>query len=144
MHLLWEEIKSVDTSRKALRSFGWVVGVVLIGIAAFVWWRRDWQAGTLIYSLAGVGGALVVFGLLLPQILLPLYRFWMALAVVLGYVMTRVILTLVFFFVVLPIGLLLRLFGKDLLHRKLDPDATSYWIQRAPYHDGPERLERYF
>ncbi len=144
MSALWEEIKHVDTSKKALRSFGLLVGAILLGIAAYLWWQHAWEAGTAEYFLSGLGGALVLFGLILPRLLLPLYRVWMGLAVVLGFVMTRVILTLVFFLTVLPIGLLLRLFGKDLLHRRLDSSAPSYWVRKEPHLTGPERLERYY
>lgn len=144
MHPLWEEIRSVDTSRRAVRSFGWVVGLVLVGIALVIWWRRGWEPGTLQLAFGVAGTALIVLGFVAPAVLRPLYRVWMALAVVLGFVMTRVVLTLVFVTLVLPIGLLLRLFGKDLLHRHPDPDTESYWIRRTPHTDDPARLERYY
>ena len=44
LRILWREIKEIDTGKKAIRSFGWVVGVVLIGLGAFVLWRHDWSA----------------------------------------------------------------------------------------------------
>ncbi len=144
LRMLWQEIREIDTSRKALRSFGWVVGAVLLGIAAVVWWRRDWTATGAVVWLGGIGGALVALGLLAPALLRPLYRVWMALAVVLGFVMTRVILTLVFYLVLTPIGLLLRLFGKDPLHRRLDPNAPSYWLEKTYDDESPERLEKYY
>lgn len=144
MHPILHEIRSLDTSRKALRSFGLVVGGVLLGIGAFVWWRHDGAAGTATYVLAGVGGALVLIGLAAPRVLRPVYRAWMALAVVLGFVMTRVLLTLVFTLVVLPIGLVMRLAGRDPLHRRLDPEASTYWIRKAYDADDPTRLEKYY
>ncbi len=144
MHPLWHEIKSVDTSKKALRSFGWVVGGVLVVIAAVVWWRNDFALTTAAMVLGGLGAALIVLGLTVPLILKPVYRVWMALAVVLGFVMTRVILTLVYYLVMTPIGLIMRLLGKDPLHRKPDPKAASYWIERTYPDDSKERLEKYY
>lgn len=141
---LWQEIKAIDTGRKALRSFGWLVGAVLLGIAAFLWWRHDWTPTTATYVLAGLGAALVVLGTLAPVVLRPLYRVWMALALVLGFIMTRVILTLVFYLLVTPIGLALRLFGKDSMHRKLDPEASSYWIEKEYIDASKARLEKYY
>ncbi len=144
MHILWQEIKEVDTSKKALRSFGWVVGGVLLVIAAVVWWRNDFTLTTAAYVLGGIGGALVVLGLAAPVVLKPVYRVWMALAVVMGFIMTRVILSVVYYLVMTPIGLVMRLFGKDPMHRRIDPDAASYWIEKSYDDESPERLEKYY
>ncbi len=144
MHILWQEIKEVDTSKKALRSFGWVVGGVLLVIAAVVWWRNDFTLTTVASVLGGIGGALVVLGLTVPVVLKPVYRVWMALAVVMGFFMTRVILSVVYYLVMTPIGLAMRLFGKDPLHRRIDPEASSYWIEKSYDDESPERLEKYY
>ena len=144
MHLLWQEIKEVDTSKKALRSFGWVVGGVLLVIAAVVWWRNDFAVTTAVSVLGGIGGALVVLGLTAPVVLKPVYRVWMALAVVMGFIMTRVILSVVYCLVMTPIGLAMRLFGKDPMHRRIDPEASSYWIEKSYDEESPDRLEKYY
>ena len=144
MHPLWHEIKSVDTSKKALRSFGWVVGGVLVVIAAVGWWRNDFALTTATTVLSGLGAALTVLGLTTPLVLKPVYRVWMALAVVLGFVMTRVILMVVYYLVMTPIGLVMRLLGKDPLDRRPDPGAASYWIERTYPDDSKERLEKYY
>ncbi len=144
MHILWQEIKEIDTSKKALRSFGWVVGGVLLVIAAVVWWRNDFAVTTAVAVLGGIGGALVVLGLTVPVVLKPVYRVWMALAVVLGFIMTRVILSVVYYLVVTPIGLVMRLFDKDPIHRRIDPEASSYWIEKSYDDESPERLEKYY
>ena len=144
MHPLWHEIKAVDTSKKALRSFGWVVGGVLLIIAAVVWWRNDFAVTTAAAILGGLGAALTVLGLTVPVILKPVYRVWMALAVVLGFIMTRVILTMVYYLIMTPTGLIMRLLGKDPLDRKIDPNAASYWIEKTYPDDAKERLEKYY
>ncbi len=144
MGILWQEIKEIDTSKKALRSFGWVVGGVLLVIAAVVWWRNDFALTTVAYVLGSLGGTLVVLGLAVPVVLKPVYRVWMALAVVLGFIMTRVILSVVYYLVMTPIGLAMRLFGKDPMHRRIDPEASSYWIEKSYDDESPERLEKYY
>ncbi len=144
MRVLWQEIKEVDTSKKALRSFGWVVGGVLLVIATVVWWRNDFAVTTAASVLGGIGGALVVLGLAAPVVLKPVYRVWMALAVVLGFIMTRVILSVVYYLVMTPIGLAMRLFGKDPMHRRIDPEASSYWIEKSYDDESPKRLEKYY
>ncbi len=144
MHVLWHEIKAVDTSKKALRSFGWVVGGVLLLIAAVVFWRTGWTLTTAVQVLGGIGAALVVLGLIVPVVLKPVYRVWMALAVVLGFIMTRVILTAVYYLIMTPIGLIMRLLGKDPLHRRRDPNAASYWIPKTYHDESKQRLEKYY
>jgi hypothetical protein len=141
---LWHEIRTLDTSENALRSFGRVVGAVLVGIAVFIAWRRGWAPNVGAAVLAGLGTTLLVLGQLAPAVLKPVHRVWMALALVLGFVMTRVILTLVFFLVITPTGLVFRLLRKDPLHRHPDPARPTYWIPKT-YHDpSPKRLERLF
>lgn len=142
--ILWDEIRSIDTSRKALRSFGLLVGGVVLAIAAVVLWRKGWSPGTAVYVLSAIGGALVLLGATVPSALKPLYSAWMALAVVLGFIMTRVILTLVFYLIVTPIGLIMRAVGRDPLNRKLDADARSYWLEKTYQEDSPARLEKYY
>ena len=144
MGILWQEIKEIDTSKKALRSVGWLCGWVLLSLAALVWWGNDCAVTTAAYVLGGIGGTLVGLGLAVPVVLKPVYRVWMALAVVLGFIMTRVILSVVYYLVMTPIGLAMRLFGKDPMHRRIDPDAASYWIEKSYDDESPERLEKYY
>lgn len=139
---LRQEFRTLDVGPKALRSFGLLVGTVLLGLAAWVGWRSG--AGALAYGLGVGGGGLIGLGLAAPGVLRPLYRVWMALALVLGYVMTRVLLTLVFFLAVTPIGLVMRLLGKDPMHRRPDPKRPTYWRPHPPRSDNPERLRKYY
>lgn len=86
-------------------------------------------------------GALVFTGLLIPKALGPFYSVWMRFAEALGWVNTRIILSVIFFLVFLPFGLIMRAFN-DPMRRKLDEDAQSYRIQsKSPK---PENMERPF
>lgn len=118
-----------DTQR--LRNFGLVMAAAF-GIfgALFVWRDKPWG----IYTLYAAG-AFLALGLVAPNLLGPIEKAWMALARVLQTVMTAVILTLTFFLVMTPMGLLVRLTGKDLLGVKGDPEIESYWVPVE--HDGP-------
>lgn len=139
-----DEVRRLDVSRKALRSFGLLVGGVLAAIAFVILWRSDWHAGHAVQVLAGISSVLVLAGLILPAMLKPFYLVWMALAFTLGFVMTRVLLTLVFFLVVTPIGLVMRAFGRDPLHRRIDRSTASYWIRKTYHDDTPGRLEKFY
>lgn len=72
------------------------------------------------------------------------YRGWMIFAKALGFVNTRILLTLFFYLVITPIGLLLRLFGKNPLNLRLDPEAKTYWSPKAKEPYDPERYKKQF
>lgn len=112
--------------RKGLRSFGLTTGA----IAAVLF-------GLLLPWIIGhgfplwpwiVGGTLAVWALLAPATLHPVYRAWMAVGHVLGWVNTRIILGLVFYFVVLPMGGIMRVFGKDPMARRFEAQTPTYRV----------------
>ncbi|MSR76136.1 MAG: hypothetical protein EXS68_00915 [Candidatus Ryanbacteria bacterium] len=125
MHIL-EEFKSISSTRKDLRSFGFVVGGVLTAFAIISWYRGGHS--TSVFGVPGI--ALVIGALLMPRALLPLQKVWMGLAVMLGWVMTRVIISTLFFVIVTPTGLLMRMMGKKFLVQSFDKKAISYWERR--------------
>ncbi len=135
MHPILAELRHLDTGRAALRRFGLVVGAVFAGLGAWIFYRHGGPApGALVAG--GVGVVLVVLGALAPPSLRIPYRVWMAVAFAMGFVMTRVLLTVVFFAIVTPIGWAMRLVGHDAMRRRRDPDAGTYWISRD---DAPEK-----
>ena len=112
---------------KTLRSFGLLVGGIwgVIGLLPLVLRReppRLWALG-LMAVLAGLG-------LVLPRALRHPYRWWMALGHALGWINSRILLSLVFYLLITPMGFVMRLFGRDPMHRRFDSGATSYRIGR--------------
>jgi len=105
-------------------------------LAAFVWWKGD-TAWWPLYSVLfwSISAVFFLAGALLPIVLSPLEWVWMKLALVLNYVMTRVLLSLVYILGITPMGLIFKGLRKDLLDRRFDPNAPSYWI--PPEEDGP-------
>ena len=77
-------------------------------------------------------------------LLKPLHKLWMTLAVLLGWLMTRIILIVLFYLVVTPIGLLARVCGKDFLNRDFDRKVNSYWIPRKTIPFDRKSYERQF
>jgi hypothetical protein len=108
-----------------LRTFALSVGGVFVAIGALLYWRGRSVAGAV---LVGVGGALVSGGLIAPAHLGPVYRAWMALALAVSRVTTPVFMGVVYFGVVTPIALVMRLFGRRVLARPRG--APTYWIDR--------------
>jgi len=128
------------SSTAALRRFGLTVGgaFALLGLLSFA--RGHDVAPCVLWAVAGL---LAVPALVAPAVLGPVQRAWMGGAMALGRVNSRVILTLLFYVVITPIGLVMRLF-RDPLTRSLDDGATSHWIKRTPEPADRARYEQQF
>ena len=118
-----KELTSIEVSERKIREFTYVVGGVLVALGLFAAYRGHVSTSG---WMGGIGTALVVLGILSPMLLLPLYRLWMGLAIVLGVVVGNVLLTLFYFLMVTPIGFLRRLFRRAPVDK-----GESYWISVA-------------
>jgi len=124
--MIREEIKRLKTGTRELRRFGLMVGGVVAVLGCWFWWR-----GKTHFAYCLVPGALLMLlGALVPRVLKPIYIGWMSLAFVLGFVVSTTLLTLIFYLVVTPVGLIARLAGRDFLNRKFDRRIATYWIRR--------------
>ena len=121
-----EEIKNIKEDKTTLRKFGFTVGTVLllVGIVLYL----IGKSSSVVFG--GIGVLLILFGLTLPNILKPLNKIWMSLAVILGWFMSRVILFILYYVIITPIGIFLKLIGKDFLQLKIDKSSKSYWETR--------------
>ena len=135
-----EDIKQLKTSDRDLRKFGLTVGGVFAVLGVLMLLRHKAHYPYFLWP----GVVLVAFGAVLPRVLKWVYIAWMSLAFVLAFVMAHVILTLFFFLVITPIGLVARCVGKDFLSLKLNRAAPSYWIPREPKPKTPADYERQF
>ncbi|MEM9315274.1 MAG: SxtJ family membrane protein, partial [Pseudomonadota bacterium] len=90
------------------------------------------------------GGAFALVALVLPRALAPLNRGWHAFGLFLGRIVAPLIMGLIFFAVVTPIGLARRALGKRSLDDRFDAEAASYWVDREPPGPEPEQLPRQF
>ena len=134
------EIKNLDMSLKKVRESGLLVGGVFLVLGAFLAWRGRPHAPVFF----ACGGFLVLFGLARPMVLRPLYRLWMVLAILMGWVMSRVLLSMLFYIALAPIGLWLRLSGKDLLDLQFKDGQNSYWKLRADGGGKKEDCEKQY
>lgn len=110
-----------------LRNFGISTGaIVVVLFGLFFPWVFDRALPWWPWALFGI---LSVWGLLAPATLDPVYRAWMKLGVLISRVTTPIILGVVFFLVIMPLGLIRRLFGRDNLARRFDDSAASYRVE---------------
>jgi hypothetical protein len=126
--------------RKGLRSFALQVGITIaLLFGALLPWLFgfDWPVWPWV-----LGGALVLWGLIAPSTLRLVHRGWMGLAVILHKVMSPIILGVVFFLVVSPMALVMRIAGRDPMRRALRADEKSYRVGSEPLR--ADNLERPF
>jgi hypothetical protein len=121
------------------RKTAWVVAAVLLAFAAWNFYRGRMTTAAV---LGGLALALLFVGLL-PSAARPFHAFWMRAAAVLGYVNSRVLLTLMYYGVFAPYGFVSRLFGRDPLRRR-GPSRESYWVERKTTRQAKEQFERLF
>ena len=121
-----EEIKNIKGDKSDWKKFGITMGIILTIIGLFLLWKRNNNYDYILY----IAAAFCITGLILPTILKPIYKIWMTLSVVMGFIMTKVIMLIIFYLIVTPIGLVASLTGKKFLDMKIDKSAKSYWIAK--------------
>lgn len=138
---LKEEIKNIPTNKKEIRKFAWTLSIVffLLSMVFLFQNKNDYFLYFFILSLLILSGGLFAF-----QLLKPIQKAWMTLAIVLGAIMNRVILIFLFYSIFTLIGLILRIFKKDLLNLKMKKNQTSYWQSREKVKSTKEDYERQF
>jgi hypothetical protein len=128
--LIFPEVSRNPPARQ-LRQFSAMLAalILILGVA------RHWPSGWI-----GVGVALGLAGLVLPSIARPIFVGWMLAVSPIRWIVSKVLLGLVFYGLVTPIGLVLRLMGHDPLRRRPDLSANSYWEPKP----GPGEASAYF
>jgi len=120
---------SARVDRAQLRNFGLIVGGIfgVIGL-----WPAIIRGGNVRTWMVGLAVVLILPALVAPRTLAPAHRAWMALGSALGWVNTRIVLGLIFFGMITPMALVLRLARRDPMQRAFDPNATTYRVPRRP------------
>ena len=131
-----------EQKRKQLRHFGLLVGAVFALIGFWQLYRGQHEIARAI--LWSIGGLLMKLGLIVPKLLGPIHAGWMKLAFVLGWVNSRILLSIIFFLLFTPIALITRVFGRDSLDRRINRKSTSYWKPRPAIGSIEEHCERQY
>jgi hypothetical protein len=129
--MIIEEIKSIKSDKSELKKFGITIGAVLliVSILLFIYEKP------LASYFFGAGIGFQIIAQVFPIIFLPLQKIWMTFAVLMGFVMTRVILSILFYLVITPISFVSKIFQKDFLNLKIEKDKKSYWNLRNENYD---------
>jgi protein-S-isoprenylcysteine O-methyltransferase Ste14 len=123
---------------RQLRSFGALLALFVLLFGAFWWWRTGRPETARLIWVAG--GFLAALYWAVPAVRRPIYVGWMFAVFPIGWTTSHLLMALVYYGVITPIGMLVRWNGPDLLQRRFDRSADSYWTSRPP----PPEVSRYF
>lgn len=110
------------------RSFGWTFAGVFAAAGLYGVWRE----GAALPWLLPLAAVIALVTLTRQAWLTPLNRAWMSLGELLGRIVSPIVLGLIFFCVFAPVGVVMRLCGRDAMCRRFEPGAASYWKKREP------------
>ena len=134
-------MNGIDTSdRREQRNFGLVMAAAIVVVTLIHWALRGHLSVWPFY----VSGVFIALGLILPVALEPVFWAWMKFAEAVNWIMTRLLLSIVFFLMITPMRPLVRLFSGDPLKRRFEAEAASYWEEPEDQPDDPERYANMF
>ena len=127
----WHETLPTDNRRSGPsdRMFGFSFAAIFSGLALWMLWQGEAGIGA---SSLVVAIALLSVALSRPALLAPLNRLWSRIGALLQAVVSPLVMAILFYGIITPIGVLLRLLGQDPLQRRIEPTLPSYWIARRP------------
>ncbi len=135
-------LNQLPQDNRSLQKFAGVLSSALLLAGAFLFFvKRD--AGTTLWIVALIL-LLLAIALFRTRWLRPLHLAWMAFAFALGGLVSRLLLTLLFYLILTPLGLMLRLFGKDFMQRKAQKKGAGFWIRRPEGEKNKESYRRLF
>jgi hypothetical protein len=133
--------KELDFKTSSDRSFGFVFAFVFFIVGIFPYFRN----GSEPYIWGFITSAIfLLFAIAMPHRLAPLNSIWTKFGLLLQKVISPIVLGAMFFLVITPFGLVMRLMGKDLLRMKLDESTSSYWIPRSPPGPAPDSMKNQY
>ena len=116
-----------EIKKSSNRSFGFVFFIVFLFIGFYPFFNQeDLRLWALIISIV-----FLILGIMNSKILTPLNKIWFKLGIFLGKIISPLLMGLIFFIVVTPIGILMRILNKDLVNLKFKKHKKSYWIEKT-------------
>ena len=138
---------NLNPDDRTLAEFGFGAFAVFGLLGGFVLWRHSLLGIDLgrsyehvAYGCWGVGAVSALGSLVAPRLNRYLYRGLVVVTFPIGFVLSHVLMAVIFYAIITPVGVAFRLFGRDPLRRKFDPSLSTYWVD----HQEPDRVERYF
>jgi len=134
------EVKK-NFSRRELGWFG-PLFAIFVAIIGFILWRSG--VGRDMLTLLAMGaGILIAVYYLVPPLQRPLYRGWMLSVMPIGWIVSHLLLSLIYYLLLTPIGIIMRVVGYDPLQRTLDRQKETYWVRRQQTDDPNRYFKQY-
>ncbi|MDH4182865.1 MAG: SxtJ family membrane protein [Nitrospinota bacterium] len=128
---------AIGESKRELRTT-WIGFTILLALFGSISLYKGGRAYPYLY---GMSAFFAFFAAAAPMALMPLYRIWVKFAMFLAWFNTRLLLGIIYFMLITPLGLAMRMLGKDILDERIDKNAASYWIKKE--HDRkPARYQK--
>jgi len=128
-------------SRRELLWFG-PLFALFIALIGWVLWRSG--VGWNILSILAIAtGLLIVVYYLFPSLQRPLYRGWMFSVMPIGWIVSHLLLSAIYYLLLTPIGLIMKAVGYDPMRRKLEPNLETYWVNRQKSEDPQRYFKQY-
>ena len=127
---------------KELRGFGIGMTLFCSVIGSLLYWKGNPSWAYRLWIIGGI--AFLAPALLFPRGLRPMFVVWSAIAVRLSWVMSRLVLVLIFFGMFTFVSLVQKIIGRDILDRKFPDEKDTYWIDRSKDEYNPKHFERLF
>ena len=125
---------------KELRNFSILMFIAFGILGGLIFWMRG-DTGLVFF---GIGSALLICGLTIPKLLFYPYKVWMKLSLILGFLMSHLILLLLYYLILTPIGVVMRMSGKVFICKQFDKNEITYWIKKEQKIYGKERYEKMY
>ena len=122
------------------RKFGFFFSLVFLILAGYFWWT---SVEPLVACFIFLSGVFLLITLFKADLLLPLNRIWMRLGLVLGMIVSPVIMGIIFFGLFVPLGIMMRVFGRDELRLKTT-SRPSHWRERSSEQTDVDAFKRQF
>lgn len=136
-------LKEIDSSEKRVKQFAWLFVIIgILVVPAIIIYKHGEFSNASFLSLI-LGFIFLIAGLYFHKVLIPIYKVWMLLALVLGLIMTKVIITIVFYLIMTPIGVIKKGDLTRSMHLKFSDSKETYW-KKKEWNTDPKRLEKLF
>ncbi|MCB0834643.1 MAG: hypothetical protein KDC45_14340 [Bacteroidetes bacterium] len=134
------EIREIHADKRTVRKFGIILTIILGLLSFWLFYKSSTyvMGFSIAFALSGFLAAIT------PMWLYPLYYGLTFLSVIIGYFVSRIILFVIYMLLFAPVGLITRLFRKDLLDQRIDKNASSYWIPKKANEDRKKSSEMMF
>lgn len=121
-----EKISYIQTEQSSEKSFGVVFSIVFLIVALYPLVNSE---GLHIWALA-LSFIFFLLAIIAPQVLSLPNKLWFKFGLLIGSIVAPIVMSFIYLITVVPTGMIVRLFGNDLLRQKLDNNTKSYWIER--------------